>query len=111
MFTLEEPITVRVYQSAAVVTGIQKPGLSPRRVRFVRVWVRDGLDWKIAIHHGTAIAVVEANAASEAPVRRTGTPLPALNGEEAAVLGGRSPPDSPVRERRRRSRPRYLPCL
>jgi hypothetical protein len=86
MFTLEQPVSVQVYQSAAVVTGVQKPGLSPRRVRFVRVWVRDGSDWKIAIHHGTPIAEVDATTAADTPARRTGTPLVSLLGDQAAVI-------------------------
>lgn len=84
-FVLEEPLTVQVYQSAAVVTGIQVPG-GARQVRFVRVWVRDGRDWKIAIHHGTAIDQPQANATPVAPAAPTATPLAALSGEEAAVL-------------------------
>jgi hypothetical protein len=84
-FVLEEPLTVQVYQSAAVVTGIQAPG-GARRVRFVRLWVRDGRDWKIAIHHGTTIAQAQANATPVGPAGRTATPLPALSGEEAAVF-------------------------
>jgi ketosteroid isomerase-like protein len=84
-FVLEEPLTVQVYQSAAVVTGIQAPG-GARRVRFVRLWVREGRDWKIAIHHGTTIAQTQANATPVAPAGRTATPLPALSGEEAAVF-------------------------
>jgi len=76
---------VQVYQSAAVVTGIQAPG-GARRVRFVRLWVREGRDWKIAIHHGTTISQAQANATPVAPAGRTATPLPALSGEEAAVF-------------------------
>ena len=86
MFTLEEPITVRMYQSAAVVTGIQKTGLSPRRVRFVRVWVRDGLDWKIAVHHGTAIGEPQANPIPVASTERSAASLPPFSGEEEAVI-------------------------
>jgi len=82
---IEEPLTVQVYQSAAVVTGVQAPG-GARRVRFVRLWVRDGRDWKIAIHHGTTIAQAQANATPVGPAGRTATPLPALSGEEAAVF-------------------------
>jgi hypothetical protein len=84
-FVLEEPLTVYVYQSAALVTGVQAPG-GARRARFVRVWVRDGGDWKIAIHQGTAIGERQANAT---PVTSVPTPIPppaSLSDDEAAVL-------------------------
>lgn len=84
-FVLEEPLKVQVYRSAAVVTGIQAPG-GVQRVRFVRLWVREGRDWKIAIHQGTAIAQAQANATPVPPADHTVTSLPALSGEEAAVF-------------------------
>ena len=83
-FVLEEPLTVYVYQSAALVMGVQAPG-GVFRARFVRVWVRDGGDWKIAIHQGSAIGERQANAT---PVTSVASPIPppALTDEEAAVL-------------------------
>ena len=83
-FVLEEPLTVHVYQSAALVTGIQAPD-GVRRAQFVRVWVRDGGDWRIAIHQGSAIGERQANTtpATSAP---TSIPPRALTDEETAVL-------------------------
>ena len=83
-FVLEEPLTVHVYRSAAVATGVQAPG-GVRRARFVRVWVRDGGDWKIAVHQGSAIGERPANA-TPAPSAPVPIPPPVLSGEEAAVL-------------------------
>ena len=74
-YVLEEPLKAQVYQSAAVVTGIQAPG-GARRVRFVRVWVPDGSDWKIAIHQGTTIAQAQPKATSVPPADRTSDPSP-----------------------------------
>ncbi len=94
-FVLEEPLKVQMYQSAAVVTGIQAPG-GAGRVRFVRLWVRDGRDWKIAAHQGTPIGQAQANPTPVAPAGRAATtesvwpagwtPLPASSGEKAAVF-------------------------
>ena len=85
-FVLEEPLTVRVYQSAAVVTGVQAPG-GARRVRFVRVWVRAGPDWKIAIHQGTSISDTPVDATPVMSAVPALTPAPVLTGEEGTVLG------------------------
>jgi hypothetical protein len=84
-FVLEEPLTVRVYQSAAVVTGVQAPG-GARRVRFVRVWVRDGRDWRIALHQGTAIGEAQRTVTTVASAPAPTSPAPALTAEQAAVL-------------------------
>jgi hypothetical protein len=85
-FVLEQPLTVHPYQSAVLVTGVQAVG-GVRRVRFVRVWVRDGDgdDWKLAIHQGSPIGQ-RANVTpvtSAAPAAGRGR---ALSDEEAAVL-------------------------
>lgn len=85
-FVLEEPLKVQVYGSVAMVTGIQAPGGS-RRARFVRLWVKDGQEWKIAMHQGTLIADSSpAPTSVVVPARTTAPPLSTLTGEEAAVL-------------------------
>jgi hypothetical protein len=83
-FMLEEPLTAHVYQSAAVVTGVQVPG-GVRRVRFVRVWVRDEGTWKIALHQGSAVGEQQPGGT---PVISVPNPisLPVLSSDEAAVL-------------------------
>ena len=83
-FVLEEPLTVYVYQSAAVVTGVQAPG-GVRRARFVRVWVRDEGDWKIAVHQGSAIGERQADATLVSSATSP-TPSSRLSDEEVAVL-------------------------
>ena len=55
----ETSLEVRIYGDTAVVTGIWNisgtVGGQPRsgRMRFTRVWVREGRDWKMASWQGT----------------------------------------------------------
>jgi hypothetical protein len=84
-FVLEEPLRVQVYESAAVVTGVQAPG-GVRRVRFVRLWVKVGRDWRIAVHQGTAIGEAQPTALALAATPPPTGLAPALTAEEAAVL-------------------------
>jgi len=59
----ETDLAVRVYGDAAVVTGTWaisgSAGGEARsgRLRFTRVWVRDGREWRMASWQGTEIAV------------------------------------------------------
>jgi hypothetical protein len=84
-FVLEEPLKVQVHESVAIVTGIQAPGGS-RRARFVRLWVKDGPEWKIAMHQGTLIADSSPTPTSALVSATTAPGLSTLTGEEAAVL-------------------------
>ena len=86
---------MQVYQSAAVVTGVQAPG-GARRVRFVRLWVRDGRDWKIAIHHGTTIAQAQANATPVGSSRTRSGRARAPTSSSGGTTARRSPTGAPT---------------
>jgi hypothetical protein len=44
---------IRIYGNVAVVTGRQGPGAGP--VRFTRVWVRQGEQWRAVVTQATSI--------------------------------------------------------
>jgi hypothetical protein len=75
---LDDPFSVRVSRTAAVVNGIQWTGASPDPQRFLRVWVNLGDAWRLAVEQLTAIrAEPVGNSADRSvvgPVRASNPP-------------------------------------